>query len=88
MATRKKPKKADFVHNKKRYWFSDYFIRNVSYSVDPIGYFIEPIVLDYETNQAPLYTLWEDIEFLKKVTDGSRRVLPHAGSPLAREENY
>ena len=88
MAARKKPKKADFVYNKKRYWFSDYVIVNVNSHVDPTGHFLEPIVLDYETNKAPLYTLWEDSEFLKKVQDGSRRVLPHAGSPLAREKNF
>lgn len=88
MATRNKPKKADFVHNKKRYWFSECDVIDISDSEDTTAFFFESTVLDYETDQPVPDTLWEDNEFSDKVDRGQRRAFPNLERELSWEENY
>jgi hypothetical protein len=73
---RKKPKKADFVHNKVRYWISsgDYYLDwDGEYSTDLLY-----TVLEYETGKDVTcedHTL-SDEEFMEKLERAGMRVMP------------
>ena len=88
MATRKKPKKADFVHNKKRYWFSDCNAVDISDSDNTTDYFLEATTLDYETDEEAPLELWNDDQFMEKHYNALQRVFPNMESELPWYEGY
>ena len=88
MAIRKKPKKADFVFEGKRYWIPECEAVDISDSDDPQAFFLQWITLDYETDERAGEDLMGNEEFLDKEYAAIDRLFPHPERELPWYEGY
>ena len=76
---RVKPKRADFVYKKKRYWISDY--DSVELWTGEYDCMTSFTIRDYESdNEIDYELLNEDDDFDEKAYNAGMRVFPTAGS--------